>query len=467
MGRLQTLMDQEIQFHVMPKTFYKSILNMGDPAILSTMLQKLKQKECLNILAIGGSICAGSWLKEPQADYAFPAVLGRYLDSFFPCNQGNDSQARHVVHNRCVHGIGTNFYLQAIRDQRASIAQNIPRDPSNRITITYNRLMEADVVLLDFTLNDKMVAGDYWPYLARNEKSQREMEAMIQIMINLPKFPSILYVGTAMHYKEWVDRMDFPRLEGDIAVAQREVTMHYHLPFVSVIDAFGPFNTPEKHFFWYDKYLLIVRGLHNHHPSEFGHKLIAIMMLNFIILHSLGDEFRLTPGSLAEEKIVDHRFPSNPLVLTKNELRFILSTNSKHISMGSEDFSNLGGWTQDPDVPSITATQLNSTTLSFPLIGKNITEGMFGISLLKSNVDMGIIEVQFINNLDASKVIDKVAIDCLWSKNASEVITFYQQLPASVFAGAVAFHIIVNIKLLPSMPPRSINRVKLYSAYLF
>jgi len=156
------------------------------------------------------------------------------------------------------------------------------------------------------------------------------MEILINLLIRLPKFPSILYVGTscAGNRALWQDRLDTPRHYkfGETSQLQNEVARYYHLPYLSLLDGLGPFNTPTKIDFFNYSYRNGNRERHyiTHHPSEMGHEIIAATIMHFILIRQYGDGSHplLTTGSSpsSSPSLDDHRVPQKLMIAKQEEL---------------------------------------------------------------------------------------------------------------------------------------------------
>ncbi|GIM09208.1 hypothetical protein Vretimale_13067 [Volvox reticuliferus] len=101
---------------------FNSITNHGDLAMYSGVFKKLKDKSCLNIIAIGGSVTVRRWTHTLIPDnLRWPALLGDLLNAHFPCND----PAGHVVQNQARGSTSTGLWIEIFTGQQEAWFQGV------------------------------------------------------------------------------------------------------------------------------------------------------------------------------------------------------------------------------------------------------------------------------------------------------------------------------------------------------
>jgi hypothetical protein len=120
----------------------EGVANPGNPAALGRVVAKLRAREPLSVVAIGGSVTIGHGLKKWEND-AWPAVLQRGLNAKYPADNG-----AHVVINRGFPAKGTTYFKDIL-----------------------DKLLPpgTDLIVFEFAVNDKMESregGELLPHSA-------------------------------------------------------------------------------------------------------------------------------------------------------------------------------------------------------------------------------------------------------------------------------------------------------------
>ena len=266
-----------------PSIFAKSMQSMGFPTLLSTVLTKLDQKQCVKVMSVGGSICMGRFTSQQQ-NTSFIAFLVDYLNKFYPCTSADNGENKHSFYNGCMDGCGSGpiFDLLALARTNANYSD-------------YTRaILSADLILVETSVNDAAI-GDhvkkYFSQLDSHQSGAIMMEILLQVLLRLPNFPGIIYVGSSTKIQTytrhesvklavWTDRLVVPRsFLSDVAYTQIQIARYYQIPYISSIDAIGPFDSPDKAKFFTKVYL------HDSwHPSETGHHIIASLIMNYLMV---------------------------------------------------------------------------------------------------------------------------------------------------------------------------------------
>ena len=235
---------------------------------------KLSNGECLNVLNIGGSIsCGHSLHHHPDNPHgkndAYPTFLERYLNTMWPCKRDNHHGV-HKLSNWCYGGRPTVSWI----DEVVSTRMGEPKV-----------LFNADIILIDTSLNDLKEDMSRYSDVTKNDSEgyvKKVTELFIKILSKLPQGPSLIYVGsgTRVHDEHTPWRKKQTRT-GDAVATHLPVTNYYHIPYVSIMDAMGPFVTEES-LQWFSN---IFTADNYCHPTKTGHRMDAAIIYNILQLH--------------------------------------------------------------------------------------------------------------------------------------------------------------------------------------
>jgi hypothetical protein len=400
--------------------YAKSILSLGDIEMMTTLYQALAAKKCLNVVTFGGSVCEGADIPynaiELRRKASFSGRLVHYLNMFFPCYDGVSNS--HLNLNECINGQGSPCFIDKLMlvNHYENLKCNYTTD-EQRLCIFSKNVFSADLFLIDTALND---AGSpdsprmSYNYSTQfNTKAEKNMEILSRLISKFPKFPSIVFIGTSFHPEHmWYDRLDFPRdPAGDVIYDQARLAKYLKLPYISAIDAMGPFDNEMKRLFYRDRYLY--RG--THHPQELGHEFIAALIMNYIITNQIGNGY---PSTTMD--ITDHRYPKL-LAVKLDELSSLLKAQAVMMSFESAvPIAKSGNWTWLDE-------RKGKAGLISRKIGDNITYpipnlfranvGIIHVNLLKSYEHMGNLKVLISSSIGT---LYEGVIDCKWDKHTSE-----------------------------------------------
>lgn len=390
-----------------------------------------------------------------------------------PCD---DNPNGHEDFNECMKAHGSSTFIDMVMKSRYYYAESLTNTSDSKQIISATearfttRLISADLVMVDTAIND-----------CDNERcgnAQNMTEILIHLLMQLPNFPSILYLGTSSK-GPWKDRMDTPRnfRFAEVSEAQSEVARYYHLPYISVLDALGPFDTPEKVNFYLFSYQNgnRITNRWSHHPSELGHEILAALIMHFMLVRYSGNGFQFHHDGDGEENASvtrlfasqDHRIPEKLMKITQDELDTYL--NGKPVTVDANNYlpSPLSSeWEYKEDVQGkpglMSFTVGSSVSYVIPMDPTTMTKFTLHISLLKSYEHMGHVSVEVL--FDDQKIADRT-IDCLWQKQSSEAVI--EPIDFYLRTNSLTKQLVVIFTIVKSHPPREENKIKLLGISLF
>lgn len=326
-------------FTLNPAFVAQSTLNFGRLQNPDT-LRRLRSGFCLEVLSIGGSVSCGSTDAGPEVpdrprgkEDAWPAHLEELLGRF-PCvDELTGEPGRHRVENRCSRGVGTDFWVESIANLPLRLADpakgEAPVRPSGGgergeeepgkyvldLSLEKERRQRPpDIVLVDTVINDlsglKTATRHHQAYWGFDEIITRYTETLILLLRGLRGSPSVVYVGTCSHARS-ASRGDpnaafpadgaSPPRAGDAAAQQALATRHHDVPHVSVVDGLGG-PIPSGHAVdWFDRAF----KADSHHPTRLGHRVVAAMVLNLLLVHNASAAHPRIPGAPGGSKCAD------------------------------------------------------------------------------------------------------------------------------------------------------------------
>ena len=475
--------------------FNRSILNFGNLSFNTTL--KMSKGECLNILNIGGSVsCGSSLLHTVHYDMphgkqdAYSPILEKYLNSMWPCMRDNHS-GTHMVTNWCGNGRPTASWVDEVVGTRMG-------EPKV--------LLDVDIILVDTSVND-VEEGRNQANKAKEDPVnhlKKVTELFIKILSKLPQRPSLIYVGSSTRDKTWRS----PRSRtGDSVAVHLPVTNYYHVPYVSTMDALGPFVTDESLQWFLNAFLADVCC----HPTKTGHRIIAAVILNMLQLHKEaatndGEYIRIARTNyydkqplFASPELINQYYISLPVVIHLNMKEVHNSTD--RVSVTSDAY-----WSVYEDRPGKPPGFISSTIGStFQVciaqyeVQSHLKFGVIHIELFKSYEHVGRVKVTLGVRVDkpmphstvTSSVYFKIghkAIDCLWADkssqraveevrlNMNEVRKHMPSSPSTLSPTTPSFPsdstvsttttLVLDFLLIPSYPARKNNKIKMFGLLL-
>ena len=447
----------DVRFTLSPSFYNKSILNLGQLSYNTTL--KLSKGECLNILNIGGSISCGSSTVDNHYDHphgkngAYSIFLERQLNTLWPCTRNNE-HGIHKVTNWCYGGRTTASWIDAVVGEPQS-------------------LFDTDVILVETSVNDVNEGRDQARRANESPENhiKKATELFIKILSKLPQGPSIIYVGSSTRDMTWRS----PRQRtGDSVSTHLPVTNYYHIPYVSAIDALGPFVSDDS-LQWFLKVYLVDTCCH---PTKTGHHIIAALIYNILHVHketAISNNYKEhihntyinyynKPPLYVPPELLSQYTISMPLTI-------LLSDNNTHTSSYTTTTTNTTDTTTNgvtilsdvywsvyedrPGKPGFISSTIGSicqVRIPHTIIQTHLKSGRIHVELLKSYENMGRVKVTIgiqidtilyaYNNISAHTthtstttdtthrtslsstsvyhILERRVIDCIWPDKSSQ-----------------------------------------------
>jgi hypothetical protein len=365
------------------------------------------------VLTIGGSVTCGVG----AAGREWPVALVDVLATVLPdCTGGTE----HVVHNGCQRSASSDHWVDLLSvldegDRGRSVWGG--RKRSQFFVSDY------DLVILETTVND---VGD----LERLDKdasntgltpalrSQKYTELLIRLLLEAGT--CVMYFSVASRANDW--KSPGPR-RPDVTLAQVEVARHYNVPYISMLDAYGPLKTNEARKSWHKLYYAL-----GFHPNQLHHTVAAHLVASALLRHRAPLlQPQIFPGFEGFQQF-EANYP--PLVVSARDLQLYTQSHPLHVSTSLprqtlKDISFLTtatGFTKYEDVPhksGLIATTIGAVAIfSLPAsaVAAHIVLGVINLSILKSYEQAGCVKVA-----TSTSTRPKI-IDCLWNVHVSEPV---------------------------------------------
>ena len=466
-----------------PSFLNKSVLNFGNLYFNTTL--KMSKGECLNILNIGGSISGGGSAQNhhdnPQGSYgAYPTILERYLNSMWPCMRDNQ-RGTHKVTNWWAGGRPTISWVDEIVGARMGQPEI---------------LLQADIILVETSVNDVEEGRDQAVKAREDPVShlRKVTELFIKILSQIPQGPCIIYVGSSTREKAW--RLPQPRT-GDSVANHLPVTNYYHVPYVSTIDAIGPFVTDES-LHWFSNVFLADTCCH---PTKTGRRIIAAVIYNILQLHreaaTNDDEYVHSAhinyydkqAQYASPELINQYAISLPLVIH-------LNSNDIHKSADKVSVTSDSNWAVYEDragKPGFISSTVGSTfqvSISQSAVQTHLKSGLIHVELFKSyehvgrvKVSIGIrVEQPVPGSTETSSTYHQLStrvVDCIWADRSSQraveevrldMNELYTHMPSSPSPpssdSTTVSTLLLDFEVMASEPARKNNKVKMLGLML-
>lgn len=268
----------------------KSIVNYGQ--LTPTVQKKLLNNQCIDWIAIGTSVtCVGGhsakYHDQPtKFSDGWHFQLQKYLvQQNEICYRGATISQHRLLEVRCYNKSplfeevenGTVTKIEKANNMNTWL-ESIQLDRRNPNSL----LLQADIIIVE-ALDDK-----------DSDHTGKVTEQFIYSLLTLPiRQPAVIFLSASFHYVN-IDGHIWSTLEKSInkdansfiehdrkfdsVLYQLPVVKHYGVPFVSFIDGFGPFITPESKAWLIDKYLVDTVC----HITRTGHKIVASLLLNYL-----------------------------------------------------------------------------------------------------------------------------------------------------------------------------------------
>ena len=452
-------------------SFHRSIKSLPDGGSkISTLLQDMKEKRPVVIVAFGGSMtCAHCCGNSPHPDCphagkddAWPAHLTNYIRQMF------DNSAIEI-HNLCCGGCGSNVWIDNLVEW-----SNDPEGPVRR----------ADLVLVETAQNDfdnVCAQRDYGRPVEGAEAVSASNELLIRMILSLPRKPAVLWVAV--------------RPSGNVD-SQLRVAVPYGIPYIDVSG--GLFNYDKalydnSHFHdWYDD---VYTSDHCHHLSITGQKLVGVYALHFLDL--IFHKFRFSPElnvnlvrTMANDTSAPRFVNQAPLFMASTVSNMYTKGNALTVSLIEVDSMKpyvhhpLIGFHIMEDIKGKVGLvghavgDLISLLFNATTVQDHVRSGLLIMEFLKSYVQMGVAQISLWSyesllgnegsacDQDTRALLAKETVDMLWTDHSS--ITTSTEIPfnTSSLHSDHCLEVIVEIVEPLQGMHREHNKVKLFRAIL-
>lgn len=518
-----------------PLALARSLLSVGADGALAAAAAALASRRCLTVVVLGGSVSLGSSLGGSHPDRprgpedAFPALLKPLLDAAFPCT---DRPGGHAVLNRGTYAVASDWWADKLAEALHVGAACGARAPfpggallpngSTPAPVDLNTaagvaqlcadLAEAHLVLVDTSVNDafdlvniaragNMKAGVADDQASGGEADARRSATLTELVISLllSALPAadgaavrgargVMFVGTSSHGGPWGGAL--PR-RSDMAAAQAAVCARYGLPFVSVVDALGPFDTGERAAWWSQKF----RSDGCCHPTASGHAIIARLVMHALALHA-------APGGIPGAAAPPGKLPP-PLLATPADLDMYLRGHPLRVALFRATPAASRGFAPEeetPGKPGLAGRNVGDAVvfaIRLPLAAERARVGVLHVHLLRSASRLGLcrVNVTLVTRANCAlppspnatlaapppppdgapppQMLASRVLDGLWSTNATEMGVEAMLLSPEALRAAAAApggadgQLCVTFVIEAATPPRELNKVKLTSLVLF
>ena len=473
----------------------KSVLNRAGSSLrMKSISQKLDAQHCLTFTVLGGSVSCGDGKSttHPSRESngksgAWPAFFEKLINDRFPCYSTNNGSNVHEVLNLCEVAKGSDHWIQLF-------ARKKDANDSFKFWSAVNR---TNIFLIDTSLNDLFGKG-YTLGVPNANRTMMQTEILIRLILMIEQAPAVLYLGASSqsHCEESKGCTDWGwegQARTDAVEHQLPIAKYYNVPFVSMIDALGPFTTKELLDFW-----LTVCKIDRRHLTVFGSKLLAALAVHFLAVHvnsfrhSLldGNKPSLTADNIPPPLLVDDRTFS---IYTKSEpieidpLSNYCKSNPSRCGFLMETSSFL--LQEDvPGKPGLIAQDVGSAVDFFlhpKLLNERISFGLLRLSVLMSYRHMGTLHLFLRREVSTAigcmredfrspsksfpLLLADVSVDCLWGREISIAQTVDVSFNGSALLpdGNRKYCLRVRIEIIESTPPRANSKIKLFGFYIY
>lgn len=267
--------------HMSPSVFQKSIINYGQ--LNDNVKKKLATNQCLDFIAFGSSItCAETEMNTPisinKFEDGWTYQLLEFMNSLWPtCYRGSVLSNHTFIQVRCY---GPTFkasdvkYTEKVLERQGVQEAWLESVQLERRKQT-SKLLSADVIFVE-TLEERTI-------------TLKSVEAFIYSLLTLPSKPNVVYVLASFKFGNRADNI-WTIFDSDISAILHNVggrvdsaifleptVQHYGVPFISVVDAFGPFTSNKSKKWISTEYI----GDLTCHPSRMGAKVLSLLIFKY------------------------------------------------------------------------------------------------------------------------------------------------------------------------------------------
>lgn len=492
-------------FYIPPTALARALPSVGVDGALHSAATAIKEKKCLRVIAIGGSITMGASHNAKHPDRprgpedAYPVQLKRYLDHTFPCSDPKG----HQVLNRGVYAVTSDYWVDKLADAlHTSSAGGVASVDPSPLPIDMNvptnvaqfsaELSSAHLVVVDTSVNDAFdlvnqarggifnsaVAAD--DTLPDDAQRSAKLNEIIAIML-LSRMPAdtdaspgrgVVFLGTSSHNNAWSGGLR----TSDTSHAQIPIAVHYGFPFVSAMEAFGPFDTPSRAAWFLDDY----RTDGCCHVTSTGHAMLARLLMHAISVHAAPAVCCGAVGAPAGPPPT--RSMPGPKLATREDIDLYMRSHPLYVSLTKTQPSSASGFEVAEDVPGKPG-----------LIGSRVGDTasfVVPLDVAKSHAHVGVLHVQVVRGYDrmgtthVSVTFSKSATQCtaelagelasqnvdgLWETRSTQVTVETVPLNAALLHGDTSqwSGLCVQFSIAESVPRRAENKAKLLAFVLY
>lgn len=341
------------------EVFRKSILNEGQ--LSPRVINKMRNNECLDMLVYGTSItCAetNDFVAENRPhgfEDGWTFQLFEYMKVHFPPCFRNSVPSNHTFLQVRCYGPDNLFDPTAVNfTEVVKETFNTQVNWLESVQIfrrqDSNKLLQADIIFVEALQSP-------------HPDSAKDTERFMYSLKSLRSEPSVIYVGASFVYRGdntsiWQRASTdtrFPSRHSDSVFTQSLVAKYYEVPFVSFIDAFGPFTTEDSKS-WLLNVFLTDKVCH---ISRIGHKIVARLVANYLSLAIVKAKSSLKEGIADNYTDVSTLVP---LYTPKEDLVALISETHPPLTIPLNCFSmfhylmwmigHAPDWTPDGESPS-------------------------------------------------------------------------------------------------------------------
>jgi hypothetical protein len=523
-----------------PLALVRSLLSVGADGALASAAAALASRRCLTVVVLGGSVSLGSSLGGSHPDRprgpedSYPALLKPLLDAAFPCT---DRPGGHAVLNRGVYAVASDWWADKLAEalhvgaacgartpfpggallppqSQSSSMPSVDLNSAAGVAQLCADLAEAHLVLVDTSVNDafdlvniardgNMKSGVADDQALGSEADARRSATLTELIVHLllSALPAadgaamrgtrgVVFVGTSSHGGPWAGGL--PR-RSDMAAPQAAVCARYGIPFVSAVDALGPFDTAARAAWWSEKF----RSDGCCHPTASGHAIIARLVMHCLAVHA-------APGGIPGAAAPLGKLPP-PALASATDLEMYLRGHPLRIALFRAAPAASRGFAPEqetPGKPGLVAHIVGDAVafaIRLPLAAERARVGVLHVHLLRSASRLGLCRVDVTlvtrgnancvlppspnatlaapppppDNATPPQVLASRVLDGLWSTNATELSVEAMPLSPEALRAAAAAPggadglLCVTFSIEAATPPRDLNKVKLTSLVLF
>lgn len=260
----------------------KSIINFGQ--LTPRVKKKLVNNECLDMFAYGTSVTCAHFSPEFQVsapdfkprsfEDSWTFQLLQYLNSHLPpCYRDGHIGNHSFLQVRCYKpadhfNLANVSYTEVVQEAFNSQCSWMESLQLQRRNVS-SKLLRADIIFVE-------------PLAMFSPDSEKETETFMYSLLSLKSEPTVIYIGASFHLRNvetniWQSFEYTHRLSDNV---QNELILakHYGIPFISAVDALGPFVTPTSRA-WVSSRFILDKTCH---LTRLGHQIVGLLVANYV-----------------------------------------------------------------------------------------------------------------------------------------------------------------------------------------